>query len=277
MIPNGFAVKRADREGYILQGTIRPRLPKVRPVPCRIVCSRRSQGQFKVYLKSGLKSLPWLPSRGKRGNWLQVDLGREVRTPIEALIRTEALVNHVGLETDRRPEQGPPAEEEPSAGEPAQGVIKLKWDGLLLLEIADYLDYRRETLEQICYVAGLKEDSTHIPTRYYEIEAERGPAHAHPDPVSKAEALQHMRRHGLRFLGAYHSQPEGYPRPSPTDIETARRWQRHFPAFTGCVFFGSGKLQFYGGTRPVRAEVEHPRIREVVPGEVFQIEGHGSG
>ena len=280
MIPQGFKVKRISNTSYTIVGKISPILPGFKAIPCQI--SRMLHyPEIQVYIKVPKGKVPWIPILEELpGNWLRVDIGDGVKDETDALIRTEALINKIrlpGTETALRVTRVKPIkkvrvkEEEAEPKKKVENTLRYKWDGLLLLEVADYVDWNREKREQICYIAGIKHNGTYIPTRFYRVKGQRSSVHVHVDPISQVEVFDHIYDNGLIFLGSCHSQPDSCTEPSSIDLKTMRTFQAHYPSF-GCVITPSGVVHFYSPTKPIHVTIDHPRIREVKDGKVFQIQ-----
>src|SRR4051812_38703900 len=91
--------------------------------------------------------------------------------------------------------------------------------------------------ERMCFVTGIKlfSGSVIVLTELVEVSGLCSRVHVIPDPGSVLRAQQQLLCLGMDIEGQFHTHPGtglNATQPSPTDIDTARRWE------TGAAFLG---------------------------------------
>lgn len=272
MLPKGFKVRNVDRTTYELEGKVHTHVPGLGRMNCQVLCHHNAKESFEVFVQANPRRVPWLPILETKGRWLKVDIGEEPLTPLEAVAKAEAVITGLPPRPQPpRPEELPKVVTKAQEDEkPELDRLRYRWDGKLLLEVADYVDWSREGLEQICYISGLMINGYYVPLEYHKVKGRRTAASVQVDAVSKSDVLQQMEEHHRHFLGSVHSQPDGITTPSSVDKQSMSGFQSHYPCF-GCVIVPSGRVEFYGSTKPVQVEIDHPDIEEVEDGRIFQL------
>lgn len=269
MIPGDFTVRAVSARAYELRGQLFTHIPGRERVPCLVRCQDNA---YRVFIKrtSGRSLIDWL--RGEE--WHPIEIGEDVQSPLEAVARAETILNGVTLPgtNGKRTE----TQEELPAGrdESTQKTIHFVWDGAMLREIADTVNWHHDRLERICYVGGVETGEAFIPTRFYKMDGQCTPAHISVDAVSKAKAVDHMDRHGLWFLGSIHSHPPGCEIPSNTDIESMERFQSRYSCCGAVVLSEEHRhlIRFYTVLHDIHISVQDPQVKEVERGRVFELE-----